>query len=266
MDFVEPSAHLIEQRDADSVLKANWESIAPTHDSFDPSTASAPPSDVDSFLMWQASTNTTGIRSSMPSFLVLDFGMAEELASRIPASSYPTYLCDMCKFEPIPFCPMPDDEIGTLAEPVISTFKQVMVDGLIDKSISFAHVEKNIEEQREVLETHVRENKPPPAYKKPVMSIKSQYQYFVFGWVSDRRSDVCKAERVPLVSILNVFMTKKEAVEFVEQNHGRFSFPLTVGERYKWFSGDQVLTLQQVQKYVQQTDADMEEKEDPMEE
>ena len=264
MDLVEPSAHLLEQRDADSVLKANWESIAPTHESFDPSSAPPLPSEVDSFLMWQASSATTGIRSSIPSFMVLDFGIAEELAGRIPASSYPTYLCDTGKFEPIPFCPMPDDELATLAEPVLSTFKQVMVDGLIDKSMSFAHVEKSMEEQREVLETHVRENKPAPVYKKPVVANKSMYQYFVFGWVSDRRADVTKEERVPLVCIIGVFLTKKDAVDFVEQNHGRFSFPLTVGERYKWYSGDQVLTLKQVQNYVQQTDA--QEEEDPMEE
>ena len=35
-----------------------------------------------------------------------------------------------------------DDEITTLAAPVLSAFKRNMVDGLIDKRISFEHVKE----------------------------------------------------------------------------------------------------------------------------
>ena len=258
MDYLEPSPHLREHLENDPVLRENWESIVPRHDSFEPTLAPELPSEVDSFLMWQASSNTVGITSSMPAFLVLDFGMADELATRIPVSSYPTYMCDVRNFEPIPFCPMPDDEISTLAAPVLSAFKQNMVDGLIDKRISFEHVERNVEEQRSVLESHVREKKPAPTYKKPVMPVRSSYQYFVWGWVSDRRDNITKAERVPLVCILGVFTSKKEATSFVDAHRNSFSFPLNIGERYKWLSGDQYITLEQVQNYVRQTDADEE--------
>jgi len=249
---LEPSPHLAEQIEHDPVLKEHWDSIVPTHGSFEPSMAPELPSEVDSFLMWQASSSTEGIKASTPAFLVLDFGMAEELQTRIPVSSYPTYMGDTRCFEPIPFCKMPDDEISTLAEPVLCAFKQNMVDGLIDKSASFRHVQEHVEEQRHALEEHVRENKPAPTYKKPVMAYKSPYQFFVWGWVSDRRPDVTKNERVPLVSILGVFMTKKEAVDFVDAHRNKFSFPLNVGERYRWLSGDQYITLDQMQNYVRQ--------------